>query len=125
MRSRSRRRQRNRRDGDPMSVYDNVKSILDVYGYPVESDEYGGGEERYFIVMIDARPTDFANNAPRHERSSVMVHFVAPKSDDISTKEKQIKYALFSAGFTYPSVISAGDSKKWHKIFEFEIVEVI
>lgn len=108
-----------------MGVFSRIKSILDTHGYPVEMDEYGGGEERYFVVMIETRPANFADNKPRHERYSVMVHLVAPKSDDISTIEDQVKSALLAAGFSFPSVVPAGDSERWRQIYEFECVEVV
>lgn len=106
-----------------MSVYEKIKAILQSYGYPIEADEYGGGADRYFIVMIDTVPANFSDDAPGHERCSVMVHFVAPKSDDISTNVSQIKTALSANGFTWPSVTPAGDSSKWRQIFECEYAE--
>ena len=108
-----------------MGVYERVKTVLDTHGYPVETDEYGGGAERYFVVMIDTSPTNFADNSPRHERCSIMVHFIAPRSDDISTMIGEIKSALFAAGFTWPSVVQAGDSQRWREIFEFQYAEAI
>lgn len=103
-----------------MSVFDQIKSILQPYGYPIEADEYGGGADRYFVVMVDTTPVSFLDNAPKKERYNIMVHYVAPKSDDISSNVDAIKRALKAAGFTWPSVISAGDSTKWREILEFQ-----
>ncbi len=103
-----------------MSVISDVKSILEKHGYPVEADEYGGDEERYFVIMVDTRPANFADNAPQNEVHSVMLHFVAPKTDDISDVVTQIKRDLFDGGFTWPSVVPAGDSEHWREVFEFK-----
>ena len=108
-----------------MSVESNIKSALAFTGYPCYRNVYTGTDTTYFVIMADTDPVNFADNAPRHERFSIMLHFVAPITFSDVTLRKQIKDALFAAGFTYPSTVNASDEKQTRIVYEFECLEAV
>lgn len=114
-----------------MSVESRILSAIAFTGYPCESGKYTGTATTYFVMMIDARPTDFVNNAPRRVRYSIMLHLVAPITFDHTAVRKAIKDALFNAGFSYPDEIDASGARESDGvaerriIYEFEYVGVI
>lgn len=108
-----------------MSVESKIIAAVAFSGYPCYRRIYTGTATTYFVMTIDSEPTDFADNAPRHERFSAMLHFVAPITFDDTTLRKQIKDALKAAGFTYPTAMDASDEKQLRVIYEFKIAEVV
>ena len=108
-----------------MSVEAKVKAAVAFTGYPFSRNTYTGTADTYFVLMTDTAPTNFADDAPRHERYSIMLHLVSPITFNEITVAGQIKAALFAAGFTYPSTTPAGDDKQNRLVFEFEYAEAI
>jgi hypothetical protein len=93
------------------------------FGYPVKPGAYTGEEKTYFTFNYTSEGSDFANDAPNHERNLVQVHFYCPLDFDCVSIRKQVKQKLFAAGFTYPVVTDASDKVSQHLTFECEIAE--
>jgi len=108
-----------------MSVEAKVKAAVAFTGYTVYRNNPTGTESTYFVLMTDTDPTNFADDAPRHERYSIMLHLVSPITYNEIAIAKQIKAALFAAGFTWPGTVNAGDEKQNRLIFEFQYAEAI
>lgn len=108
-----------------MSVESQIKAAVASTGYPCEKGTYSGTATTYFVMMLDTDPANFADDAPRHERFSIMLHLVTPKTTNTVTLRKTIKTALFAAGFSYPSMVDASDEKETRLIFEFQATEAV
>jgi hypothetical protein len=99
-----------------------IKTALSSFDCPVVPDEYEGSELTYFIFAVDTHPRNYADNLPRNKVCNVHLHYIAPKTEDISTTKEDIIEALTGAGFSYPDELSVGDANSWHLIFEFEAI---
>ena len=106
-----------------MSVESRIVAALKPMGYPVENAVYHGDAKKYYTFLDNTIGTDYADDAPNHEKHLVSVHFFAPLSGNISADIKATKRALFAAGFTWPEVINASDDTGRHFVFECEDVE--
>jgi hypothetical protein len=114
-----------------MSVNGTIIAALKKFNYPCKPDIYTGTEKRYFTFnCADDRGTDFGDNKPGGNVLSMQVHYVLPWKD--GTKEinylkekKEIRKALFEAGFTYPRVTVLLDKTNniRHLVYECEIEE--
>lgn len=108
-----------------MSINDAIINALTGFTSDVVPDLYTGEETEYITFNYSSRGANFADNAPNHEINSVQVHYFCPASTNSLSKRKQIKKALFAAGFTWPEVIDASDKEGQHWVFECEYLEAI
>lgn len=120
-----------------MSVNALIRKTLKSFGFEVVPDVYDGEDETYFTFNFpDERGAGFADNAPSHLITYVQIHLFIPEDESYLQLKKDVREALFTAGFTYPAVTvrtekevsakSLAEKKKTearHIIFECEIEE--
>ncbi len=106
-----------------MSVNQKIISALYGFGDPISPGTYQGDSERYFAFDYSTLGADFGDDAPRHERYLVQVHFFCPLSYNSVSRSKDIKRALFTSGFTWPEMTNASDQDGQHLVFECEMAE--
>lgn len=89
--------------------------------------QYGGDAMEYCVYNYTEIPDSFADDEPECIRYQVQVHWLFPWSPNISAdkdvqeKKKDIRNALATAGFTWPTVTPSGDDEWEHFVFECEI----
>jgi hypothetical protein len=83
-------------------------------------DQYTGTATEYCTFNYSEIPDSFGDESPEAIRYLVQLHYFLPTGTNPHAKKKQLKNALLSAGFTYPSVTNASDSDGQHIIFETE-----
>lgn len=108
-----------------MTVEKRIKAALEPFGYKVAQNQYEGNDKTYFVFNYTTVPVFFRDDAPGYDRVLVQVHFYAPNVLNTTELKRQVKLALQSAGFTYPSMVSAGDENGQHLVWECEIEEQI
>lgn len=108
-----------------MSVNTEIIAALKPIGYPVAADVYTEESDVYILITINTIPEDFADDEPHCERNLCMAHLYCPHELDTTDIQKQIKLALQSAGFTYPTKLNASGKDIQHIVFEFENIEAI
>lgn len=114
-----------------MSVASDITAAVGFTGYPVHQISYDGTATTYFVLNMNAIPTNFADDAPQHDRWLVQLHFFAPFTLNTTTIRRRIRDALFAAGYSYPSLVDASettrasDGTEQHVVFEFEVAEAI
>lgn len=93
-----------------MSVNAIIMKVLPPFGYPVVPEIYTGNEKYYitFNRVADAAKR-FADNEPGCTVVHIQVHFFMPLLENsVQTNHlrttREIREALFKAGFTYPEV---------------------
>jgi hypothetical protein len=106
------------------------------HGWPIEPEIYDG-QEAYYITYnyADINGADFSDDTPSCDVADVQIHFFMPSKTEDGRKldywdyKAEIRKALFTNGFTYPSVEiiyeKSEDRQKdcWHLIFECEYTE--
>lgn len=114
-----------------MSVASDVIAAVAFTGYPVQQVGYDGENATYFALNMSAYPANFADDAPQHDRWLVQLHLFAPFTLNTTVLCRQIRAALFAAGYSYPSLVDASettrasDGTEQHVVFEFEATEAI
>ena len=86
---------------------------------------YTGDEHEYIVFNYSEYPLVFADDTPQSIGYSVQVHLFMPLKVNPNTKKESIKTALFSAGFSYPSIQDVTDNEGQHYVFETNYNEVI
>lgn len=110
-------------------IAEQIKALLAELGYPVANDVYTGTEKEYLVFNYQTIPSNFADDEPQHERVLVQVHLFARHTVSTTKLEKQIKRALFDAGYTWPSRMNATEETRSstgttrHIVFECETAE--
>lgn len=120
-----------------MTAFGAIRNALTQFGYPMEVELYEGTEKRFFTYnYADDHGDDFGDDIPGTNLVSVQVHYFMPVIENnrkvsFQTIRKQIRTALFEAGFTYPEVTIRRDRTQdtnndmWHIIFECEYEEEV
>lgn len=106
-----------------VSIEKKIKNALAPLGYKIYPNNYDGADEIYFVFNHNTLPDDFGDNAPRHERALIQVHFFCPHDFNSVQTRKDVKLALLYAGFTYPYMTDASDKDGQHWVFETETAE--
>ena len=112
-----------------MNIAQTIISALEFIGCPVVQQSYAGDAETYIVFRIDNYPSDFANDTPQHDIVDVTLHLFAPFTLNTKALRKDIRKALFAAGFTYPETTDASttyrssDGTEQHIVFECMIAE--
>ena len=97
---------------------------LEPLGIDIYANDYAGEDETYLVFNADTVPIMFSDDRPQYERVLIQVHLFAPVNNDTNDVQREIRYALQSAGFAYPSTINASDKAYQHIVFETEIAQV-
>jgi len=100
-----------------------IMAALESFGDPVVFGEYAPGNadaERYYTFGYSTIPADHSDDSPGHERYLVQICLNCPRSFNSLQRVAETKKALFSAGFTWPSVVNASDEEGQRIVFECE-----
>lgn len=87
----------------------------------VEPDDYEGENTTYITFnYADDRAVLFGNDEPLIDEVDMQIHLFCPHSFNVKNLKKQIRLALFGAGFTYPIITEfyEKDTKTTHIIYE-------
>lgn len=108
-----------------MSIQAQIISAVAFSGLPCAYEVYDGDATAFLTFNMNSIPANFADDAPQHDRWLIQLHLFAPLTTDTTTLRKQIKAAIFVAGFTYPSQVdaTAPDDPERHVVFDFETAE--
>lgn len=86
---------------------------------------YTGDAQEYIVFNYSEYPLVFTDNAPRMAGYSIQIHLFMPLKVNPNAKKESIKNALFSAGFSYPSIQDVTDNEGQHYVFETNYNEAI
>ena len=103
-----------------------IINALKPFGYPCKPNFYNGGEKKYFTFnYADERGADYGDNQPGCILSSMQIHFFLPMKENCIKEKKEVRKALFKAGFTYPVVIEITEEENStrHIVYECDITE--
>lgn len=107
-----------------MTALDKIAELADSLGIASQPDVYSGTAKRWIVYNYAYQKGDeFADDTPHADVSSVQVHLYAPVNESTTKLQKQIRNALFDAGFTYPEITVEREEKYRHVIFECDIEE--
>ena len=106
-----------------MSVDEIIVTALDPFGYDIDNNVSFSKTKSYFAFNYTVIPTDYADDAPCHERYLVQVHFFCPLNVNITRLKKAVRKSLYAAGLTWASLEDASDENSRHIVFECEIAE--
>lgn len=103
-----------------------IVQALSQFRYPCNINCYDGSEKKYFTFnYADERGADYGDNEPGCIKVSMQIHFFLPMDQDHIQEKKQIREALFAAGFTYPVVTELIETENnvRHIVYECDITE--
>ena len=115
-----------------MTVNKKIIDALKPFGMPVVPNHYSGTEKRYMeFDLYDDKGTCFCDDYPEMDIVTVQVHLFLPAEENYLSLKKQIRKALYEAGFTYaditeivePEATSQYPKGIRHLTFETEIDE--
>lgn len=86
---------------------------------------YTGDAQEYIVFNYSEYPLEFADNAPHTVGYSVQVHLFMPLKANPFDKKDSIQNALFTAGFSYPSIQDVTDDEGQHYVFQTTFEELI
>ena len=86
---------------------------------------YTGTATEYIVFNYSEYPLEFADNAPHTVGYSIQVHLFMPLKANPNTKKNSIQNALFTAGFSYPSIQDVTDEEGQHYVFMSTYEELI
>ena len=81
---------------------------------------YGGNAKEYCTFNYSEHPDMFGNDWPMCMKYLVQIHYFCETEKNPLNTKKQLRQALASSGFTYPSIIVASDDDGQHFVFECE-----
>ena len=84
---------------------------------------YTGTATEYIVFNYSEYPLEFADNAPHTVGYSIQVHLFMPLKANPNTIKNSIQNALFTAGFSYPSIQDVTDEEGQHYVFLTEYTE--
>jgi len=103
-----------------------IKTLLDVFGHPVEYLKYTGKLSPYIVFnYADDRGVNFADDEPLDIEYDVQVHLFCLKSFNHEVLKNQIREALFSHDFSYPSVQVLSEDDKGSGISDNRLNHII
>jgi len=102
-----------------------VVNALAPTGYKVYTNSYTGGDDVYFVFLLDVVPDFFANDVVQYVINNFTLHLYCPLTMNTVALRKQIKSLLQDAGFTYPNEMDASDEHYQHIVFDFECEEYV
>lgn len=105
-----------------MTVNEIIINALSPFGLSIDPNFDGGGKEEYITFnYADDTGECFADDAPTCVVAYMQIHYFLPIEKNYLQKKKELRNALFDAGFTYPEVTVLTEGKTRHIIFECEI----
>lgn len=86
------------------------------------------GKSKTFVVynLSDNRGTNYEDDAPDDILSSWQIHLFYPKGYSATELKKQVREALFAAGFTFPAITAElyeESTNLFHTTFECDFIE--
>ena len=110
-----------------MSIESRAKEAVASFAPFWTEDSWDGSEDEkrgtYLIFNATSMPHVFADGEVPYERYICQLHLFAPRAKNTVKLRKQIKKALYAAGFTWPHVEPANDEDGAHYVFEFQGLE--
>ena len=103
-----------------MSINSTIRAAVTPIVPECVPDRYTGTETEYCTFNYSEIPDAFGDESPHAIRYLVQLHYFLPAGANPYAKKKQLKNALLSAGFTYPSVTNASDADGQHYVLEAE-----
>lgn len=107
-----------------MTICQKIAEALDGLEIPIEEDFFGDGESQYITYTLKKdKAAVIADGRPQNEVAELMIHWFLPRDISYTATQKQIRYMLLDAGFTWPEVtnIVEPDNKTRHIVFECEV----
>ena len=107
-----------------MTWQEMITDALSGTGLPVAEQLYEGKADEFITFNLADNPAeDFGDNDALSLVYYVQVHYVCRWEADYTTKVKQIRKALYGAGFTYPDLTDLSDrgERIRHLVFECSI----
>ena len=108
-----------------MNLDERIRTALDGVCDVIVPQVYTGDAQEYIVFNYSEYPLEFADDAPQTVGYSIQVHLFLPLKVNPNTKKESIKTALFSAGFSYPSIQDVTDNEGQHYVFETTYNEAI
>ena len=107
-----------------LTVNEQIIQALQRFGYPIAQGFYEGKQKEYITFDLpDDRGTCYADDGPGDTIVDVKIHLTVPLEKDYLTTKKEIRKALYQAGFAYPdvTVLTEPDGRNRRIIFETQI----
>jgi len=108
-----------------MNLDERIRTALTGICDVVVPQVYTGDAQEYIVFNYSEYPLAFADDEPQEVGYSIHVHLFLPLKVNPNTKKDSIKTALFSAGFTYPSIQDVTDEDGQHYVAETTYSEAI
>ena len=108
-----------------MNLDERIRTALSGICDVVVPQVYRGDALEYIVFKYSEYPLEFADDAPQTVGYSIQVHLFMPLKVNPNAKKDSIKNALFSAGFTYPSIQDVTDEDGQHYVAETTYGEAI
>lgn len=108
-----------------MNLDARIRTALDGVCDVIVPQVYTGTATEYIVFNYSEYPLEFADNAPHTVGYSVQVHLFMPLKANPNARKESIKNALFSAGFSYPSIQDVTDDEGQHYVFMSTFEELI
>ena len=108
-----------------MNLDERIRTALDGVCDVIVPQVYTGDAQEYIVFNYSEYPLVFADDEPQEVGYSIQVHLFLPLKVNPNTKKDSIKNALFSAGFTYPSIQDVTDDEGQHYVAETTYSEAI
>ena len=98
-----------------------LETVLPGAVYPILYT--GTGAVKYIVWNYSVIPAVFADSAPHAARYLVQIHLYWPHRENPTDTLRQIDWAVFNAGFTWPSMTDASDSEGQHWVLECQYAD--
>ena len=106
-----------------MTSYQKIKQACKSLKLPAYPDFSTQGEETYVVYnTVNEMPDNFGDDVPEDVIVDLQVHLYLPAHQNFFDLKNKMCKALFSQGFTYPSIPlnEVEDNRVRHIVFEFE-----
>ncbi len=108
-----------------MNLDERTRTALDGVCDVIVPQVHTGDATEYIVFNYSEYPLEFADNAPKMIGYSVQVHYFCPMNKNPNTMKNSIQNALFTAGFSYPSIQDVTDEEGQHYVFLTTYEELI
>lgn len=90
---------------------------------PAYPNTYTGQLLEYLTWNYTEIPEVYAEKIPRACRYLIQVHYFLPHKKDPNPMKHLLRFALFNAKCTWPSITNASDKEGQHYVFECEYAD--
>jgi len=108
-----------------MNLDERIRTALTDICDVIVPQVYTGDAQEYIVFNYSEYPLEFADNAPHTVGYSIQVHLFMPLKANPNTMKNNIQNALFTAGFSYPSIQDVTDEEGQHYVFQTTFEELI